>query len=477
MFPLIALILSGAPAQAEQGDLAVGFGAGWYFSPAETFNESNLALVPRLRYDITDPIGLEVDIGFARGLNQDLDVAYRGFLPRLNFVYNHWYDSEIQLVGVAGLGFMSKTVLDVNDDDQELKGLLLNVGPQFRVPLTEYAAMRFDGRYVADFSGTADDLEQMVHGIELTAGFEGVIGLVDKDADDDGFTDDIDECVNEAEDFDDFEDADGCPEVDNDMDGVLDADDDCPLELEDLDEFEDTDGCPDPDNDQDGLADVDDTCPVEAGPEATGGCPDKDGDLVPDSRDRCPEKARNPKIAPEKSNGCPAQRVALGAKKIEIYDKVFFETGSAKIKEESNTLLDEIAEVLTENARIKKVQVEGHTDNVGNARFNTKLSEQRAQSVVDYLVGAGVEEERLVAKGFGPEKPIADNDTDEGKAENRRVEFNIVEQGKVRTDRERSDTETETDESQGVEYVEEPEGTEGTEESGDSGRERSGDDE
>jgi len=439
MFSLIALFLAGAPAQAEQGDLAVGFGAGWFFTPSETFNQSSLALVPRLRYSLTDPIALEADIGFARGLNQSLDVAYQGFTPRLNFVYNHWYDSEIQLVGVAGVGFMSKTVLDVDDNEVELSGLLLNVGPQFRVPLSEYLAMRFDARYVADFSGIAADPEQLAHNIELTAGFEGVIGLIDKDADDDGFPDDVDECVNEPEDFDDFEDEDGCPEDDNDKDGVPDASDECPLELEDLDEFEDADGCPDPDNDQDGLVDTDDTCPLEAGPEATQGCPDKDNDLVPDSRDKCPEKARNPKIAPEKSNGCPAQRVALGAKKIEIYDKVFFETGSANIKEESNTLLDEIAEVLTKNARIKKVQIEGHTDNVGNANFNKRLSKQRAQSVVDYLVEAGVDAERLVAEGFGPEKPIASNDTDEGKAENRRVEFNIIEQGKVRTERERGE--------------------------------------
>ncbi len=456
MFSLIALMLA-APAQAEQGDLTIGLGAGWYFTPAEAQNQSNTTLVPRLGYDVLDPLRVELDFALARGLNDILDVSYRSFNPRLNLVYNYWYDGDIQLAGVAGLGFMSKTALDLSDVEQRRTGLMLNVGPQFRVPIADFLAMRFDGRYIADFSGTADDPGAMAHGFEMTAGLEGIIGLVDKDADDDGFTDDIDECVLEAEDFDQFEDADGCPEVDNDGDGVLDADDGCPMEAEDLDDFEDGDGCPEPDNDADGIADAEDECPVDAGPEATAGCPDRDGDLVPDKRDKCPEKPRNPKIAPEKSSGCPAQRVAVGAKKIEIFEKVFFETGSATIKEESLQLLDEVAEVLVDHPEITRVQVEGHTDNTGSAAYNTRLSQQRAEAVVAHLVEAGVAEDRLVAKGFGPDQPIADNGTEEGRAENRRVEFKILKQGKMHGD-EGGDS-----------------GRERSDDGGDSGRERSGD--
>jgi outer membrane protein OmpA-like peptidoglycan-associated protein len=83
--------------------------------------------------------------------------------------------------------------------------------------------------------------------------------------------------------------------------------------------------------------------------------------------------------------------------------------------------------VLVATPRIKKVRVEGHTDNVGKAKKNTQLSQKRADAVKKYLVSKGVEDARLEAIGFGPDKPIADNATDEGKEANRRVEFVIVE--------------------------------------------------
>jgi outer membrane protein OmpA-like peptidoglycan-associated protein len=126
-------------------------------------------------------------------------------------------------------------------------------------------------------------------------------------------------------------------------------------------------------------------------------------------------------------------RVVLTASSITIGDKVQFATGSSQILPVSFGLLDEVAQVLTANSQIELLQVEGHTDSTGTAAVNRKLSQQRAESVMKYFVSKGVAGSRMKAKGFGPDKPIADNTTDEGKEQNRRVEFNIVKQGPKKT--------------------------------------------
>ena len=129
----------------------------------------------------------------------------------------------------------------------------------------------------------------------------------------------------------------------------------------------------------------------------------------------------------------PPARVVLTASSITIGDKVQFATGSAQILPVSFSLLDEVAKMLTDNPQIELLQIEGHTDSTGTAAINRKLSQQRAESVMIYLTSKGVGGGRMKAKGFGPDKPIADNNTDEGKEKNRRVEFNIVKQGPKKT--------------------------------------------
>jgi OOP family OmpA-OmpF porin len=126
-------------------------------------------------------------------------------------------------------------------------------------------------------------------------------------------------------------------------------------------------------------------------------------------------------------------RVVLTASSITIGDKVQFATGSSEILPVSFGLLDEVAGVLTENPQIEVLQVEGHTDSTGTAALNRKLSQQRAESVMRYLSSKGVAGGRMRAKGFGPDKPIADNASDDGKEKNRRVEFNILKQGPKKT--------------------------------------------
>ena len=277
----------------------------------------------------------------------------------------------------------------------------------------------------SDGDGIRDGDDKCVDVPEDKDGFEDEDGCPDDDHDHDGIANDADKCPNDAEDKDGFEDDDGCPDLDNDNDGVKDADDKCPNDAEDKDGFEDADGCPEDDNDKDGTKDSKDKCPLEAGPKENHGCPDtdRDGDTVVDRLDNCPDLAGSPE-----NNGCLVkQLVVLRAEKLEILDKVFFKTGSDVIENKSYKLLDNVAEVLKNHTELSHVRVEGHTDNTGSAETNKDLSDRRAKSVVRYLVEKGVETARLVGEGFGQDKPIGDNTTDEGRGQNRRVEFIVVE--------------------------------------------------
>jgi len=120
-------------------------------------------------------------------------------------------------------------------------------------------------------------------------------------------------------------------------------------------------------------------------------------------------------------------KAELGAAKIEIKDSVYFETNKAVIKPESFALLDEIVEILKEHPELTKLRVEGHTDSRGDNGKNKKLSQERAASVVVYLTEKGIAAARLEAVGFGEEKPLVKEKTDDDRAKNRRVDFFVAE--------------------------------------------------
>ncbi len=261
-----------------------------------------------------------------------------------------------------------------------------------------------------------------------------------RDTDDDGMSDGRDRCPNDSEDVDNFEDADGCPDRDNDADGREDGVDTCPNDPEDDDGYMDNDGCPDPDNDKDGVADMSDRCPDQAetmnGNEDEDGCPDdqpsadSDGDTFADNIDRCPYDPEDLNQF-EDDDGCPDERlknarVVISGSSIKIKDVINFDPGKSIILPSSFALVDEIALVISQHPELKKVRVEGHTDNKGDPLKNLKLSQSRAEAVVKYLVGKGIAADRLDAAGFGEMRPIADNKTEDGRAQNRRVEFIIV---------------------------------------------------
>ncbi len=117
--------------------------------------------------------------------------------------------------------------------------------------------------------------------------------------------------------------------------------------------------------------------------------------------------------------------VVVTKEKLELDDKIYFDTGKATIKPVSYSLLDEVSAALKSHEDVRKVRIEGHTDSTGDAGFNRTLSQKRAEAVRAYLTGKGIEAARLEAKGFGPDQPIAPNDTPKGREQNRRVEFRI----------------------------------------------------
>jgi outer membrane protein OmpA-like peptidoglycan-associated protein len=123
-------------------------------------------------------------------------------------------------------------------------------------------------------------------------------------------------------------------------------------------------------------------------------------------------------------------RVKVTANAIEITEKIQFAVDSPVILQDSFSLLDEIAKVMNDHPELKRIAIEGHASAEGEANHNRTLSDARAKSVMTYLTTkGGVDASRLTAQGFGSDKPLADNNTEEGRVKNRRVEFNIVERG------------------------------------------------
>jgi OmpA-OmpF porin, OOP family len=216
---------------------------------------------------------------------------------------------------------------------------------------------------------------------------------------------------------------------DRDHDGVADRLDVCPGVLGVPSSDPTKNGCP-PDADGDGVHDIDDACPTIPGLRTshpmTNGCPDtdRDKDGIVNVDDACPDEPGPPDRDPSR-NGCPKAFIRAG--EIKILDQVKFKTGSAAIQtgKDSEGVLQAVATLLQEHPEIVRVRVEGHTDDVGSAAANKKLSANRAAAVVAWLVAHGIDPSRLTSAGFGSERPLDSNETDGGRRTNRRVEFHV----------------------------------------------------
>lgn len=274
-----------------------------------------------------------------------------------------------------------------------------------------------------------DDGDGMPNMVDLCNGEMGPVetnGCPDKDGD--GIPDKDDDCPTvQGPKF-----TNGCPDTDGD--GIPDKNDDCPKEKGP----KALNGCPDKDGD--GIKDSEDDCPETPGIAKFKGCPDTDGDGIPDKEDECPEEAGIPELkgcpvrdrdedgvpndedecpdvpGPVENKGCP--------KILEKASRVLFETGKAVIKPASYSLLDELVALLEEYPKAY-ISLIGHTDSQGGEDANLQLSKDRAAAVKAYLIKKGIDESRITSDGFGEMRPIASNESAEGRAKNRRVEMKL----------------------------------------------------
>jgi OOP family OmpA-OmpF porin len=240
--------------------------------------------------------------------------------------------------------------------------------------------------------------------------------LLAPDSDGDGVPDHLDECPDTPRGT--PVDEKGCSR-DSDGDGVPDHLDRCPGTPKGV--KVDEHGCP-IDSDGDGVPDPDDRCPgTPRGVKVDRhGCPlDSDGDGVLDHLDKCPG---TPRGVPVDETGCPPEGIEVVGDEWIVRGRVLFDTDKWDLKPEGKEKLAPVAEYLKTN-RQWLVEIEGHTDSTGPLDWNLTLSQRRAESVKDYLVSLGVEADRLTTQGVGPKEPMAENDTPEGRAQNRRVDF------------------------------------------------------
>jgi len=301
-------------------------------------------------------------------LNKQYGIYIAPEARKTRIIYNNFYNNRMQFNGNAV----------VNQTNITKEPLYISAGH----PRYDY--------YVKSVSPCKGGGE---NGTDIGLITEQMVVAMTTDRDGDGIPDDVDQCPDVPEDRDGFQDEDGCPDYDNDRDGIYDTQDECPNEPEDRDGFQDQDGCPDPDNDKDGIPDERDNCPNN--PETVNGYKDDDG---------CPD---------EKPQEIRQTLVLTG---------VNFKTASAELLEESYYVLEQVFNSLEAYPNVR-VEIGGHTDSQGQDDYNLTLSYARAKSVMNYLALRGIAANRMVARGYGETRPVATNDTPEGRAKNRRVEM------------------------------------------------------
>jgi outer membrane protein OmpA-like peptidoglycan-associated protein len=305
-------------------------------------------------------------------------------------------------VSVNTDGCADKDSVILNGDNDQVDSAALNAAERARLDSLNRIDSDKDG--IADIN---DKCPNTPEGIVV----DSVGCMLDFDVD--GVPDNKDKCPNTPEGI--SVDSTGCP-MDFDHDGVPDNKDKCPNTA--MGVTVDSTGCA-ADSDNDGVADAQDKCPgtVAGMPVDSVGCVlDGDKDGVPDNQDKCPNTLEGIAVDAE---GCPVNKKE---NLDELKKGIQFQTGSAKLTKKSYTTLNDIANLMRK-VKSANLEVQGHTDNTGSESTNQKLSEKRAKAVVDHLKKKGIEGDRLRAIGYGSEMPIADNETKEGREQNRRVEL------------------------------------------------------
>ena len=350
---------------------------------------------------------------------------------------NLWFQPYI----FAGLGIANFKAVKGDSANQYVvpgNDLTKNLGAGFTIKLTHNIGLNFNTIFTSLSSDRRDGVslvfndQYMVHSAGVVYNFGKP-----KDSDKDGVTDPNDKCPDTPAGV--KVDSYGCP-LDTDKDGVPDYQDECPEVAGSVA----TKGCPDTDGD--GVIDSEDECPDQAGPVETKGCPDADGDGVPDKDDKCPnvkgtkamrgcpdtdgdgvadDEDNCPEVAGTIANkGCPEVKKEGISSRLEelLKTDAQFQTAEYVLTKKYKLHLDEIAKEMLADPAVK-LTVSGHADSRGDKAFNQPLSENRAKAVKNYLVKKGVSEDRITAEWFGEDRPKAPNNTFEGLAINRRVEF------------------------------------------------------
>jgi outer membrane protein OmpA-like peptidoglycan-associated protein len=300
-----------------------------------------------------------------------------------------------------------------------------HAGAGMRFDLNRWVGLRFDGRVVLLPEAKTPTFTQ---DYEVLGSLYGRFGYAsDKpaeppkplDIDQDTVPDKEDRCPTEKGPVENG----GCPDRDGDSDGSVDRLDKCPAQAGPSENG----GCPDVDTDSDGVVDRLDKCPNEIGPQVNFGCPDKDvdSDGIVDRLDKCPAQPETVNNYQDQ-DGCPDELPASLARFIDKkLEGVQFLPNKATLTPASLPVLDQVVPALNE-VPSARVEIQGHTDNVGLPNDNLLLSQQRADAVKAYLVSRGIDPARMQAVGYGSTQPVADNNLPTGRAANRRVEFKLL---------------------------------------------------
>lgn len=388
-------------------------GSGFSFGVTGSINKIDKFVEPRDadgNYNVTNPGDLEY-----YGVDGMVRYSFQ------NLIGSKWFDPSAHIGG--GYTFYG-----------DHSGGTVNGGLGLTFWFTEKIGLMLRSTYKQSLDDVRADLpSHMQHFVGLTIKFGG------KDTDGDGIYDKDDACPDEFG----LLEFQGCPDTDGD--GIPDKDDACPFEAgsaefngcpdtdgdgvpDNLDQCIDVPGpkenkgCPWPDTDGDGVTDNLDKCPNVAGPKENNGCPwpDRDGDGVPDKDDKCPDVA-----GPASNNGCPELTEEHAAQLKQYAKTILFDTGKSTFQKGTYSVLASIVSILKEYPDAQ-FTIEGHTDSTGSKALNQKLSEERAAAVKNYLIENGIKADRLTSAGYGPDKPIDTNNTAAGRANNRRVEINLV---------------------------------------------------
>lgn len=444
---LFGVLAAQAATPTAQADVEVGvFGGAKFYSEdgtlarARVLGEPNTALqhsgvfglrvgylpIPRLALEGeigVSPTGMRGPLRFPDGQPVPDSQAQAAVIPIRAHLLINFLTGRVRPFALIGGGGHVSVPLSTGALQTDAKGAL-HAGAGLAFDVRPGWGLRFDGRYILAEGAT----QVLTSEGEVLAAVFGHFGSapppapppeVAKDSDGDGVPDGQDSCPDKAGPAA----SAGCPPVDSDGDGIPDTLDRCPT----VAGLPVSEGCPSAqvDGDGDGVNDQVDRCPQQAGPAENGGCPDadSDGDGVADRLDSCPAhpETRN---GYKDEDGCPDELPAALKQFTGTIQGVAFQTSSAILTTESLTVLDAAVKVLKDNPSVR-IEIAGHTDSSGDAEKNRVLSQQRAESVMKYLIDHGVVTTQLTAKGYGPDVPLQPNTTPENRAKNRRVEFTL----------------------------------------------------